>query len=269
MGIIFRTVFVLLFILAVRPQQALAQENPFRTKIQTPSDSDYLPDSELPAGLCRILFHHGNYNPASGQWEAVCSGVLVDKRRILTAAHCIKSLEGDKDMSAYVICAPGAFAWGQDAKGRLKHPDYAADPPSHDIAMLEVPDAFNVPSLPLAQSAAEIDELLKTPERCALFGAGLDNWNRTGVLHGARLRLINSRPLREKYGPYFIASNPNHAATGDSGGPVLCKDAAGGWRQIATHVLLIPEWKVSMHERIDHHLSWIDATRKLPGLPRD
>jgi len=240
---------------------------------------EYVPEGpDTPAGVCKIVFYHGSYyDPIQQNWDKLCSGTIISKRRLLTAAHCVNYLAHHEALSAKIICSPGSFAWGQDVTVITKHPDYVekdTEPiPNHDVAILEVGKDFDFPPITLAQSKDAVDEALKTPEQCVLYGYGKDNDGKEGNLHGAQLQILPYNPaLFRRYGPHVFFSGfngRNRAEVGDSGGPVLCKNADGAWIEIAVHVQADERWNISLHERVDNNLDWIRLIQNLPRLPRE
>ena len=242
---------------------------------------EYVPeDSHMPPAACAIIFYRGSYyDPTLDNWDERCSGTIISKRQVLTAGHCAEYLKKNNDLGVNVLCPSDSSFWGREAKVKAVHPDYvqidSAPVANHDIAVLEVSQDFKIPPIALAQSKEEIDELLKSPEECVMFGFGKDNTGDYGNFHGAKLQMLPYNPaLNRLFGPqvfYSGGNGTNRATHGDSGGPVLCKKADGAWIQVAVHIQEKPEWNISIHERIDNNSDWLQGLlgNGAPNTPPD
>jgi hypothetical protein len=155
----------------------------------------------------------------SGTYAGFCSGVVLTRKIILTAAHCVS---GANDARAYVPGQP-LLALRRIAR----HPDFHADAPrtrsrSIDLALIETADAlpseFTAPALAGAQRYEA-----GTSFEIAGFGVGRENDAKTsGALRTGRVTL--RAPLSSVL---LWLDDPQHrtgACTGDSGGPVFTED---------------------------------------------
>lgn len=159
----------------------------------------------------------------SGSTAGFCSGVVIGRRAVLTAAHCVPPgadlrvhfREGDRPVLLPV-------------SGAIRHPGYRADAirtreRSIDLAVVrlaqDLPERFQPASLGTAAGTA-----VGTTFRVAGFGVTRENAGATsGML---RVATVTARaPVSDLLLWAKGADGNGGACTGDSGGPVL--DGAG------------------------------------------
>jgi Trypsin len=152
----------------------------------------------------------------SGKQAGFCSGVVLTRTIVLTAAHCIASAN---DTRAYVPGQP-LFALRRIAK----HPDFHVDAPrtrsrSIDLALLETADPLPANfTAPVLADAALYE--LGTSFEIAGFGVAREG----DAKSSGTLRVGNVRLRAPLSSVLLWLEDPQHetgACTGDSGGPVF------------------------------------------------
>jgi len=186
----------------------------------------------------------------AGNWDFLCSGTLVSPNVVLTAGHCaVDDITGATlDPGGFGVVT-GAVDW-TDATDRhistisqvLVYPSFDPSGPSHDAALLVLSSPVSGPTIPLWGTGSLA---AGTPAWIAGWGntyAGQSDpqtvvqWAPTTV----QSTTFCGRPYLAGY-PYDASSdlcalNPPSYSTGtcdgDSGGPLLAKDASGNLLEI-------------------------------------
>ncbi|XP_060645252.1 chymotrypsin-1 [Drosophila nasuta] len=177
-----------------------------------------------------------------GGWRHFCSGSIISKMHVVTAAHCVEKMELEK-----LSVLAGTLNWktgGQRHKivSKHVHPQYAMMPRIiNDIAVLKVSPPFG---LHLAEISTihlgDADRVGgKTPVR--LTGWGSTTPNSTGAKVPDRLQVLHYQTISNeecvqkgfRVTPNEICALASHgqgACMGDSGGPLILSN---GRQQLA------------------------------------
>lgn len=174
---------------------------------------------------------------------AFCNGAILDKRTILTAAHCIP-----ENNIIDVYTGEGKHLDGRikiaEAKSVIIHPEYAEDRDENDLAIIKTKE-----DIVFSASVGPIKLASKSDEKKAKLSYFLTGWgrNETQVISDAlqEIELFRlSALIDESLEPIVIQVNgqtinrdsiirfkvpyPAGICNGDSGGPLIMKDSITG-----------------------------------------
>lgn len=139
----------------------------------------------------------------------VCSGVVVDSRKVLTAAHCFENF------AQYATVEVRGVA--KEVKNWTLHPDLSQseDQLLYDVALLELKEDISPPFAQLLSSSE-----LSVGESIYIYGFGQTSADVSsyGVLHGGKMTLSKVEELLFFADYSGQGSNTCH---GDSGGPAF------------------------------------------------
>lgn len=164
--------------------------------------------------------------------QAFCTGSLLTKRLIVTAAHC---LDGYTETAMYVafgtVARNGSFVRERlrVVRAYAKHEAYdteamemetAARPP-HDIGLVTLTEDAPLDNAPVATLRSSND--LFVNETLTLAGFGLTHWRfgTSGVLRKVDVKLTSVASLAKEI--HFGGIRGKSACMGDSGGPAFVK----------------------------------------------
>lgn len=161
----------------------------------------------------------------------LCSGTVVAPRLILTAAHCLASLDPDTEVIVHygdnidegTIVASN---WGA-------HPQFCPDCKQDlfDYGFVEIDTDFMVPggyTLPIA-TQVEWDQAMNEGKEVTVVGYGEDPGSGDGV--GAKRKVTTTISKLSKAGlEFFAGGDLRDSCNGDSGGPAFVHVASGELR---------------------------------------
>ena len=219
--------------------------------------------------------------------DSSCGATFLGDKWVLTAAHCV-----DSPFSTSLQLNVGEFDLSNGAQNAISieniyiHPQYDAPTIDFDIAVIELKEAVEAPTVTLADSNTT-DQLasLNTPATVIGWGGRLGyepDGGPTGdfpsVLHEVELQLLTNQQCRETFSvsqgvpPAFTGvtdvmicadfpGGGRSACQGDSGGPLLV-NTNEGWQQVG-----IVSWGVGcaaegypgVYTRVASFRNWIDA----------
>ncbi len=175
---------------------------------------DFVPSSSTSSGITSGTSDEGDSAVVALQYQdgsIGCTGTLIAKRAVLTAAHCVDRLPTE-------ICIGTLVRDAQCQKALDAHifPSYSMDPWRDDLAILHLQEDAAVSPLPFADEKVEDATLASANLRIVGFGATkpIDYGLRERRSGTTRVSSVAEKELTS-------AANPSVTCGGDSGGPAF------------------------------------------------
>lgn len=256
-------------LLALLPSLVLAQAPP--PIINGEKTSDY--------EAVGLIYHE------SGNSGGLCSGTLVHKQWIITAAHCVESMEGNGD--TYFMLGDNwdsnQSRW-EEVTEMHRHPDYSGSNSGyHDIGVMKLfRTVSNVALMPVNKDRLSNSVLEGELVRYVGFGNNDDKGGGSGTKRTTEVPIyyIDSRVIYT----HDDTGQDRNICSGDSGGATLMPRSDGELELVGVNAfgfMLDNSWPVKCDDddaaagatRVDVYYDWvtdyIDLTDTDPGGDSD
>lgn len=198
-----------------------------------------------------------------------CSGTLIHRKWVVTAAHCLAADGGVAYYERYgydVYFLIGDNAYSQTGIDELvlvtdymQHPDYNSQRLSHDIGLLELETEVDLEPIPLNTHAPSNGWIGRDLDYVG-WGVTTDNGNDSGIKRTARIGYYDAD---EQF--IYGYDDTFNLCSGDSGGASLYEGDDGGYEIVGVNSFVYPVQSQSTScvgggsgaTRIDTHVEWI------------
>ncbi|XP_074633753.1 zinc metalloproteinase nas-15-like [Acropora palmata] len=209
------------------------------------------PPGTKPPGSCGIspvnygrVMHGANARPGSWPWQVAvrsgrgfCGGSLISPEWIVTAAHCISST----NPSSYSLTLGDHNHNSNEgteqtirASRVIKHPQYRGS--NNDIALLKLSRPARINDRVSPACLPEANYIVPPGTTCYITGWGkTHNQNSPSILQQAKITPVSEADCKKKNGYITkamvcagVKGTKLGGCYGDSGGPFVCRNSAGG-----------------------------------------
>jgi secreted trypsin-like serine protease len=163
----------------------------------------------------------------SGTTKTFCTGTLIDRNFVLTAAHCLKDLPFEPAVGLGIDAASAKIV---QTSGVIAHRDYdeygsrhtVSDGPINDIGLVALKDAL--PEIDHLPEVLSLSSDLTVGEDFVLAGFGItsaETEEGSGVLRTVTTKIRELSETQKEI--HFGGAAGKSACSGDSGGPAFVK----------------------------------------------
>ncbi|GBP28047.1 Trypsin-4 [Eumeta japonica] len=206
----------------------------FSNVVPDPDSSARIVNGDAVA-ISSVPYQAGLRRRVTGGWAYICGGVVVHRKAVVTAAHCIVGSESSPSNMRVVVGTSSRLSGGNsyDLLSIRKHSDYSETTLLNDIALLVTDDKMSLGSdvavIPLAEYNTEIPA--GTEALVSGFGSISYDGSASTVLLAAKVKIVSQSECSQSYlglasiYPSMICAmgtDPvRDACQGDSGGPLV------------------------------------------------